>query len=123
MQIIRTILWVIITAILVAFIAINWTAVPVNFWPLADGKYVHFQWPVGVVALVFFLLGAAPMWLIHRAGRWRLKRRINSLENTVAATSTPATSTPVVTSNAPATTSEQVVVTPVDRSGTLPPDV
>lgn len=87
MQIIRTVLWVLITAVLVAFIAMNWTKVPVNFWPLTDGNYLHFEWPVGVVALAFFLLGAVPMWLVHRAGRWRLQRRIHALENTVASSS------------------------------------
>jgi putative membrane protein len=86
MQIIRTILWVIVTAMLVAFIAMNWTKVPVNIWPLDDGNYLHFEWPIGVVALLFFALGALPMWVIHRAGRWRLKRRIHSLEHTVQAT-------------------------------------
>lgn len=83
MQVIRTILWVLVTAVLVAFIAMNWTKVPVNIWPLDDGNYVHFEWPVGVLALVFFLLGALPMWVVHRAGKWRLKRRIHSLEHTV----------------------------------------
>jgi putative membrane protein len=93
MQIIRTILWVLITALLVAFIAMNWTKVPVNIWPLDDGNYLHFEWPVGVIALAFFILGALPMWVVHRAGRWRLKRRIHSLENTVVASSTPAVTT------------------------------
>jgi lipopolysaccharide assembly protein A len=94
MQIIRTILWVLVTAMLVAFIAMNWTKVPVNIWPLSDGNYLHFDWPVGVVALAFFLLGAVPMWLVHRAGQWRLKRRIHSLENTVATSSPAAASLP-----------------------------
>lgn len=90
MQIIRTIVWIAITAILVAFIAMNWTKVPVNFWPLDDGNYVHFEWPVGVVALVFFLLGLAPAWLYLRATRWRMQRRIASLENSLRASSVPS---------------------------------
>lgn len=91
MQVIRTILWIAITAILVAFIAMNWTTAPVNIWPLADGNYLHFEWPVGVVALLFFLLGAVPVWLVHRAASWRLKRRIAALENSLhAVSSTPA---------------------------------
>lgn len=90
MQIIRTIVWVAITAILVAFIAMNWTRVPVNFWPLEDGNYFHFEWPVGVVALVFFLLGMAPVWLYLRAVRWRMGRRIASLENSLRASSLPS---------------------------------
>lgn len=96
MQIIRTIVWVFITALLVTFIAMNWTTVPVNFWPLTDGNYIHFEWPVGVVALVFFGLGILPLWLIHRARSWQLKRRISALESSVRAVSMPG---PVVTSS------------------------
>lgn len=85
MQALRTIGWVVLTIVLVAFIAINWTPVAVNFWPLSDGTYLRFEWPIGFVALVFFLLGFLPMWLLHRAGRWRTSRRISSLENTLRA--------------------------------------
>ena len=89
MQIIRTLIWIVITAILVAFIAMNWDRAPVNIWPLADG-YLYFEWPVGVIALVFFLLGLLPMWLLHRAGLWRANRRIAMLEaNVRTAASTP----------------------------------
>ena len=97
MQIIRTILWVVATALLVAFIAMNWEQwVEVRFWPL-DNTYLHFVWPVGFVALFFYLLGLVPMWLLAKAGRWRLNRRIASLENSVKAASagTPA---PIATS-------------------------
>ncbi len=96
MQALRTIGWVILTIILVAFIAINWNTVAVNFWPLSDGTYLRFEWPVGFVALVFFLLGFVPMWLVNRAGRWRTSRRIASLENTLRA-SPPGAGAPVAT--------------------------
>ncbi len=92
MQVVRTIVWIVITAILVAFLALNWgDPAPVKLWPLEDENAVHFQWPVGVIALVFFFLGFAPMWLFHRARRWQLNRRIASLENSlrVAATVAP----------------------------------
>jgi lipopolysaccharide assembly protein A len=95
MQVIRTIVWVFFAVVLVAFIAINWNPVRVNFWPLSDG-YLHFDWPVGFIVLFSFVLGWIPMWLLHRASKWRANRRIASLENTVKAnTATPplATST------------------------------
>lgn len=94
MQVIRTIAWIVLTAVLVAFIAMNWTKVPVNFWPLADGNYIHFEWPVGVVALLFFGLGMLPVWAYLRALRWRLNRRIASLENSLRATSMPSLAEP-----------------------------
>jgi uncharacterized integral membrane protein len=86
-QIIRTLIWIVITAVLVAFIAMNWERAPVHIWPL-ENTYLQFDWPVGIIALVFFLLGLVPMWLVHRAGRWRWQRRIAALENSVLATST-----------------------------------
>ncbi|WP_395327146.1 LapA family protein [Novosphingobium sp. BL-8H] len=94
MNIIRTVLWIAITAILVAFIAMNWSKVPVNFWPLDDGNYIHFEWPVGVVALLFFGLGMLPVWLYLRAVRWRLNRRIATLENSLRASSMPSMAAP-----------------------------
>jgi uncharacterized integral membrane protein len=85
MQIIRTIVWIAITAALVAFVAMNWEQAPVNFWPLENGAYLHLQWPVGVIAIFFFALGALPMWLLSKAGRWRMSRRMAALENSVRA--------------------------------------
>ncbi len=83
MQIIRTIVWIVITGALVAFVAMNWEPAPVNFWPLENGAYLHLQWPVGFVAIFFFALGALPMWLLAKAGRWRMTRRMTALENSV----------------------------------------
>ena len=95
MQALRTILLLAITIVMVAFIAINWETVPVNFWPLADGNYLHFQWPVGFIVLLSFLAGLLPMWLLGRAAKWRTNRRIATLENSVAASSVVA---PIATS-------------------------
>lgn len=88
MQIVRTVIWIVVTILLVSFVAMNWTHVPVNFWPLSDG-YLFLEWPVGVVAIAFFLLGMLPMWLLHRAARWRYHRRISSLENSVRLAAQP----------------------------------
>ncbi|MDG2002181.1 MAG: LapA family protein [Novosphingobium sp.] len=101
MQFIRTALWIVVTAILVAFVSMNWDKAPVNLWPLEDNNYIHFQWPVGIIAILFFALGFGPMWFINRTNRWRLTRRITSLENSIriaASTEAPAN----VGSDAPA---------------------
>ncbi|MFM5924657.1 MAG: LapA family protein [Novosphingobium sp.] len=87
MQMIRTLLLLVLTIALVAFIAINWQVVSLNLWPLADGNYVHLEWPVGFIVLISMVLGFLPMWLIHKGARWRLNRRINFLENTVKSSS------------------------------------
>jgi len=104
MHVIRTLLWVVLTALVVAFVAMNWLFVPVNFWPL-ENRYLHFEWPVGVVALVFYLLGAIPVWLVAKAGRWRLQRRIATLENAARAIAPlPVTATePAATPEMPET--------------------
>lgn len=85
MQFLKTIIWIALTILLVAFIAINWDPVRVNVWPLEQG-YLYVDWPVGFIVLMSFLAGLLPMWLLHKGARWRLKRRIDSLENTVRAT-------------------------------------
>ena len=87
MQVIRTLLLLIVTIALVAFIAINWQTVPLNLWPLQDGNYVHLEWPVGFIVLISMALGFLPMWLIHKGARWRLNRRIGFLENSVKSAS------------------------------------
>ncbi|MBD3728380.1 MAG: LapA family protein [Sphingomonadales bacterium] len=93
MQIFRTALWVILTAVLVAFVAMNWESVPMRFWPLDNGDYLLFEWPVGFIAIIFFLLGFLPTWLYHRGVKWRFSRRIATLENALrSATPTPAQS-------------------------------
>jgi lipopolysaccharide assembly protein A len=101
MQIIRTVIWVVITAILVSFIAINWTKVPVNFWPRLDGGYYYFTWPVGLVAILFFLLGMLPMWLLNKGTRWRLGRQISSLQDAANAAAAPSLSTTSLAEAAP----------------------
>ena len=96
MQLLRTLLLLLVTIALVAFVAINWQTVPLNLWPLQDGNYVHLEWPVGFIVLVSMAAGFLPMWLLHKGARWRLNRRIGFLENSVKASSqTPpiATST------------------------------
>ncbi|MDP3906813.1 LapA family protein [Novosphingobium sp.] len=90
MNAIRSILLILLTIVLVAFIAINWTKVPVNFWPLDDGTYLHFEWPVGFIVLISFIAGVVPMWLLHKGARWQLNRRIANLENSVRAVSATA---------------------------------
>lgn len=96
MQVIRTIGWVVFTAIIVGFVVMNWgQKVPVNFWPQDNGAPLHFDWPVAIVALFFLFVGATPMWLYQRAMRWRLTRRIAALESSLRAlTPAPVDETP-----------------------------
>jgi len=79
MAIVRTLIWVLVTAILVLFAVNNWTPVEVNLW---QGLVLETKLPALVT--LAFLLGLVPMWAVHRAAKWRLNRRIASLQaNTV----------------------------------------
>ena len=85
MAVIRTLVWVVLTALLVAFMLMNWTIVQINWWPTGDGKYLHFEGPLGAYALILFLAGLLPMWLRHRLGKWSASRRIATLEGSLRA--------------------------------------
>jgi len=85
MQIVRTGAWAVILVLLALFSIENWTDTTIKIW---DGMVLDTKLPALVV--LAFLAGLLPMWLMAKAGRWRLKRRIASLENAVrAATPTP----------------------------------
>lgn len=88
MRIIRTLLFAAFAAVAAVFIVVNWRErVPVRFWPFDDG--MMFEWPVGFIAPVFFLLGFLPMWFVHRGIKWSLSRKVVSLENAARATIAP----------------------------------
>ena len=82
MQIVRTILWILLAVFVVIFVMLNFGEPQrVKIWPSEDP--VGFDWPVGIIALVFWLLGVVPTWIYHRSIRWSLNRRIRSLESSV----------------------------------------
>ena len=82
MQIVRTILWVLLAVFIAIFVLINFGEPQrVKIWISEDP--VGFDWPVGIIALVFWLLGVIPTWLYHRGVKWSLSRRIRSLENSI----------------------------------------
>lgn len=93
MRIIRTLLFAAFGLIALVFIGLNWRErVPVRIWPFDEG--LLFEWPVGFIAPVFFLLGFLPMWFYHRGVKWSLSRKVVSLENAARATIAPKTSSP-----------------------------
>lgn len=76
MQIVRTVIWVVLLAALMLFSIANWApTVTVRIW---EGLVVDTKIPAIVV--VSFLIGLVPMWLVHRANKWQMRRRIHSLE-------------------------------------------
>ncbi len=101
MQIVRTIFWVFILVALLVFTAFNWEPVEVRLW---ENMIVETKVPALVI--VAFLLGVVPAWLIHRATKFRLQRRIGQLEGAARMAASnrqtpPAPSTSAGTSTAP----------------------
>jgi uncharacterized integral membrane protein len=80
MQVIRTVIWVLVAVALLLFSINNWQDVEVKIW-----EDLILQTKLPALVIFSFLLGLLPMWLLSKAGRWRLTRRINSLENSIKA--------------------------------------
>ncbi len=91
MQIVRTVIWVLLLVALLLFSVTNWDpTVTVRIW---DGIVVDTKIPA--IVIVAFLIGFVPMWLYHRASRWRMQRKIASLENAArTAATTPVNAQP-----------------------------
>ena len=79
MGILRTIIWVLLTAVLIIFAMANWIPVTVTIWP---GQVLDTKLPVLILAS--FLIGMGPMWIALRTTRWSLKRRLDSSERQLA---------------------------------------
>ena len=80
MQVARTIFWVLLAVVLVLFAVSNWVPVEVCIW-----EDLILETKLAALVICAFLAGLVPMWLLHRATRWRLNRRIATLETTIAA--------------------------------------
>ena len=83
MQFLKTAFWVVLAVALALFCKANWVSVSVKLWGdmVADTKL-----PVLVVGA--FLLGAIPFWIMARATRWRLKKRLESAERALVSATT-----------------------------------
>ena len=74
MQIVRTVIWVLLLVALLLFSITNWDpTVTVRIW---DGIVVDTKIPA--IVIVSFAIGFVPMWLYHRASKWRTQRKIAS---------------------------------------------
>ena len=80
MEVARTIFWVVLAVVLVLFAVNNWVPVEVRIW---DGLLLETR--LAALVIVAFLLGLLPTWMLYRATRWRMGRRIAALETSLAA--------------------------------------
>ncbi len=110
MQFIKTLFWVILAVILVVFAVNNWSPTSVLIW---DNTRIDTKLPVLVIGA--FLLGFVPIWLIHRASKWRLNRRIKTLESAARPAQAPASaSSAASTRPTPAPTPQAKAEAPLD---------
>ena len=79
MNMLRTIIWVLLTAFLVIFAMANWSPVTVTVWP---GQVLDTKLPL--LILISFLIGSLPMWIALRTTRWTLNRRLSDSERQLA---------------------------------------
>lgn len=115
MQIVRTIVWVLLLFALLAFSFFNWKPVEVQIW---SNLVLETRLPALVV--VAFLLGLVPMWLVHRASKWQMRRRMTALETATARLSTPGSDRVTETPAQPAAAAPPTDHRPVDAPRPFP---
>ena len=121
MQLIRTIVWVLILVGLLAFSFFNWRPVEVTIW-----ENLVLETKVPALVVVSFLLGLIPMWLYHRGAKWRLERRISSLEAAAEShrrLTTPAAQTDGAAAPTPPASRSDMLEAQADNSGPAPAPV
>ncbi len=79
MQFLKTILWVVLAVVAVIFSFNNWNPVTVNLW---NGLQLDTQLPILMVGS--FFLGLIPYFILHRATRWSLGRKLTAAERSLA---------------------------------------
>lgn len=90
MQVVRTIVWVLLLAAFLLFSFANWDEqVVVRIW-----QNLVWETKLPAVVVVAFLVGLVPMWLLHWATKWQLRRRIGSLESAARAAAMTPTAAP-----------------------------
>jgi len=96
MHFLKTLFWVILAIILVAFAHGNWTPVTIGLWA---GLVLETKLPLVVLASI--LIGFLPTYIMLRATRWRMQRRIEAERNATpsdpAAVETTTPPSPIVT--------------------------
>jgi len=84
MQFLRTAFWVALVIVIMIFSVTNWTPVTINLWA---GNQLVTKLPL--VVIVAFLAGSLPFWALHKATRWRLRRKLDTAERALAAATPP----------------------------------
>ena len=84
MQFLRTVFWVVLAVLGVIFSFNNWQVISVKLW----GDIIV-DTPLPVLLFVVFMLGLLPVLVLHRATRWRFKRKLDAANRTLSETLAP----------------------------------
>lgn len=78
MQFLKTLIWILIAGLGIAFALNNWVPVTIALWGnlVADVN-------LPLLVLFAFLLGFVPMALLYQATRWRMRQRMAGLERSL----------------------------------------
>lgn len=101
MQFIKTAFWVLLAVVIALFTYANiGTYVPIN---LGTDAQILIRLPFLVI--ISFLAGSVPMWLLHKATRWSMRRKLDSAERALASVK-PAYPPPPPSSTVPGSADE-----------------
>ncbi len=78
MQFLKTLFWMLVLGLAIAFAFANWVPVSVKLW---GGLVADVNLPF--LLLIAFALGYLPMLLVYHAMRWRMRQRLTALERAV----------------------------------------
>jgi lipopolysaccharide assembly protein A len=79
MRFLKTIFWILVLVAIILFSSRNWTPVTVNLW---GGLVLDTVLPV--ITLAAFLLGLLPAFILHKATRWSLNRKLESAHRSIS---------------------------------------
>ena len=85
MQFLKTLFWVLLAVFVALFANRNWSDVTLNLW--GD---IQVDIKIPLLLAVMFLAGFVPLFLVHRARLWTLRRRIEAQERQQSAAARPA---------------------------------
>jgi lipopolysaccharide assembly protein A len=109
MQFLKTLFWVTVAVSAAIFSFNNWSPVTINLW---NGLQLDTRLPLLLMAA--FLIGLVPALLLHRTTRWRLRRKIETMERAL---------TDIRVATEPAPTTTRVAIPPAAAPMAVPPGV
>ncbi|MEY4502462.1 MAG: hypothetical protein RIS52_2352 [Pseudomonadota bacterium] len=81
MRFLTSIMWIIVLLIIVTFSINNWVPITVYLW-----KNLVMDTFLPVPLIVAFLAGMIPYFILHRATRWSMSRKLTQAERALAQT-------------------------------------